>query len=222
MLFGLIVATKSVPTGVDLFYEGEERRHLALVADGWACHYKQMADGRRQIISLLLAGDLCQPFGTMPAHMTDTLVALTPLTVAYLSASDLRELCKTNPRIERALWWDLQFTKESQNELIASLGRRDAMERLAYLYCELYFRLAAVGLADRPEFAFPMTQTAAADLLGLSPVHVNRSLKSLKNQGLVTLRGRVLRIDKLSQLVDLSGFQFTNYHLTRDAGSGSV
>lgn len=212
----LITNTKRVEAGVDLFVEGDARQSIGLIAEGWACHSKHMMDGRRQIVSLLVAGDLCQPFGSGQWDMTDSLFSLTPITIAYLSPRSLRDACKSHPRIEEALWWDLRFMRELQSELVASLGRRNALERLAYLYCELYFRLSAARLIDRPVFDVPMTQAETGDLMGLSTVHVNRSLKALRDLGLVRFRGRRLSIEKLDELIDIAGFQMENYQLKVD------
>jgi CRP-like cAMP-binding protein len=172
--------------------------------DGWACRYRVLENGKRQIISLFLPGDICEPFGALPRVTGYPIGALTPLRVAWLPLEDLSRAARDYPSLNKALWWDLLLTETLVHEGMVSLGRRSAMERMAYLFCELHFRLSLVDLVRDDVFDMPVTQADIADLLGLSSVHVNRSLQELRGSGIISLRWQHLEIHRVSALCDLA------------------
>ncbi len=200
ILAGLVGPARRIEARGDIVSEGSEPRALTLIVEGWACRYKQLENGRRQILSFSLPGDLCEPFGILPRFMDHSLGALTAVTIAQVSPEAVRNAARANPRIEEALWWDLLVAVAADQERTVSLGRRTAAERLGHLFCELQLRLAMVGLADREGYELPVTQVDLADLLGLSAVHVNRSLQELRGTGLISLRGRRLSVHDLEGL----------------------
>ena len=166
-----------------------------------------LANGNRQIIALLLPGDLSQPFGVARQTLSHSLMTLSAASVCEISPRALRALTRSNPRIEDALWLDLHLERDLTSELVVSLGRRSATERLACFFCEIYYRLAAIRLIEQPIFEIPLIQTEVADLLGLSAVHVNRSLKELRRRELLTWRGRHFEILRPAELQDLAQFE---------------
>ncbi len=190
----------------DIVAEGSPSRFLPLIVDGWACRYRLLPNGKRQIISLFIPGDLCEPFGVLPRFMDQPLAALTPVTAALVPLNAIGNLVRHNPRVNEALWWDLLVASAMEREHVVSLGRRSATERLGHLFCELHLRLEMVGLVDGLSFDMPITQTDLGDLLGLSTVHVNRSLQDLRMTGLISLRGRSLTILSLEGLREVSFF----------------
>jgi CRP-like cAMP-binding protein len=209
----LLQHVQSAESGRDLEVEGLSSRSLVLVLDGWACRYKQLEDGRRQIISLFVPGDLSEPFGTLPSLKDSSIGALTPLTYARLQPEELQRIARENAGIHQALWWDLLVTMSMQDERVVSLGRRSASERLGHLFCELCARLDLVGLAEGNTFDMPMTQADLGDLLGLSTVHVNRSLQELRGSGLISLRNRRLIIHDVEELGAISLFDPAYLHV---------
>lgn len=221
LLGSLAARTHAIKPRVDILLEGEQRDSLVLVVSGWACLYKYLENGARQIVSLLLPGDLCQPFGSCAGNMAYSLGTLTAAVIAYIKPAALRQVARMSDAIEVGLWWDSLLKGDIQNEHVVSLGRRSAQERLGHFFCELYMRLSLAGLVDRPEFEMPMTQTEIADLLGLSAVHVNRSLQDLRAQGLVFLRNGHLVIHKLPELMEISQFDPGYLHLKRFPGATS-
>lgn len=190
----------------DILPEGAIPRSVIVISKGWACRYKQLETGKRQITSLLLPGDLCEPFGTLPPVMDHTLAALTPVLLARVPVIAIRTAARNSSAIEDALWWDLLLSEGIHREHMISLGRRTATERLGHLFCEVRMRLAMVGLADEVSCGFPLTQLDLADLFGLSAVHVNRSLQELRGDGLLSLRERRLVIHDEPALRALSMF----------------
>lgn len=197
----------------DINVEGDRPLALTLIIDGWACRYRDLPDGRRMIIALLLPGDLCEPFGVLPRRMDHSLGALTRLTYAQVAASTLRAAAYQSARIEHALWWDALVSSAMMNERSVSLGVRSAVERVAHLFCELHFRLNMIGHVSDGRFGIPITQTDVANATGMTPVHVNRSLQALRATGLISLRERQLVIHDLSGLEDLALFDPGYLHL---------
>ena len=194
----------------DILLEGTEPRSIALILEGWACRYKQLENGKRQITSVFVPGDLCEPFGALPRLMDYTLGALTPVLLARVAPQAIRDTARASPRIEQALWWDLLVSDAMSREHIVSLGRRSAIERLGYFLCEMHLRLGMVGLANQSSYELPITQAELADLFGLSTVHVNRSLQELRRSGLLAFRGRRMTIHDVRALRELSMFDPAN------------
>lgn len=205
VLTGLAKPVSRVERG-DILVEGTELRSIVLLVEGWACRYKQLENGKRQITGVFLPGDLCEPFGALPATIDYTLSALTPVLLARVAPHDMLRVARASPRIEEALWWDLLLTGALDREHMVSLGRRSATERLGHFFCEMHLRMGMVGLADQSSYDLPFTQADLADLLGLSAVHVNRSLQELRGSGLLSFRGRRATIHNVRALRELSMF----------------
>jgi CRP-like cAMP-binding protein len=200
----------------ELIGEGEAPRVVHLVLEGWAYRYKTMEDGRRQIVSYLIPGDLCDLNIYILSQIDHSIAAFTPLRVAEFTREAFQELAETRPRVTTAFWWESLVTAAIQREWTVSLGQRTAYERLAHLFCELYVRLRVVGLADGNRYEIPLTQTELADTVGLSAVHVNRTLQELRGDGLITLRDQELTITDLPALKRVAKFNPSYLHLSRD------
>ncbi|MGO4387655.1 Crp/Fnr family transcriptional regulator [Microvirga sp. 2YAF29] len=212
ILTRLAQPVRTVSARGDIIPEGSSSRFLPLIVEGWACRYRLLPNGKRQIISLFIPGDLCEPFGVLPRFMDQPLAALTPVTAALVPLSAIGSLVRHNPRINEAFWWDLLVASTIEREHVVSLGRRTATERLGYLFCELHLRLEMVGLVNGLSFDMPVTQADLGDVLGLSTVHVNRSLQELRLTGLISLRGRSLTLQNLEGLRELSFFDADYLH----------
>lgn len=213
VLTGLTQSVRRIGARQDILEEGTEPRSLRLILDGWACRYRLLSNGKRQIISFFVPGDLIEPFGVLPRFCDHSLGALTPVALATISLTAIGSAARLSPRIEEALWWDLLVASAIEREHVVSLGRRSAAERTGHLFCELQLRLAMAGLTDGLSYEMPVTQADLSDLLGLSTVHVNRSLQELRRLGLISLRGRRLTIHDLDGLQELSFFDATYLHV---------
>lgn len=199
----------------DIIREQEKPRGVTLILQGWACRYKALEDGRRQIVAFLLPGDLCDLDVFILREMDHSLGALTPVLVADIMAETLDEVMGRHPRITKALLWNQLVTAAIQREWTVSLGQRSAFERMAHLLCELFLRLRGVGLAEGGRCDLPLTQAELADATGLSAVYVNRTLQELRGQGLIALRGRELVIPDLKALQEAAQFNPNYLHLDR-------
>ena len=198
--------------------EGDRPGAVNLILEGWACRYKQLEDGRRQIISFYLPGDMCDPYVFLLRAMDQSIATLTSVRYARVSREAIRALSAQSQDLAEALWWDMMVGAEIQREWTVSLGRRTAAERLAHLFCELVARLEAVGLTNGRDCEMPVTQADLGDAVGLSTVHVNRTLQELRSLGLVSLRGRHLSILDEDGLRRLALFNPSYLHARRRTG----
>ena len=189
----------------DVLCEGREPAHVYMILDGWACGYKTLDDGRRQIISLVLPGDFCGFHIVRSGKMDHSVGTLTPVTTARFAVDSLRSQHPDSAAIERLLI-NICASAAIQREWTLSLGRRTAVERLGHLFCEIFTRLQAIEAVQGTSCEFPITQAELGDALGLSTVHVNRSLQELRGSGLVELKGRVLTMLDFDQLKSLAKF----------------
>ncbi|MCJ2049814.1 Crp/Fnr family transcriptional regulator [Methylobacterium sp. J-070] len=198
----------------DLILEGDRPEYVQVVLSGFACRYKLLRGGQRHIMALLVPGDFCDLHVAILGQMDHAIATLTTCTTVEVSRSTIEDLTDNHPRITRALWWATLIDEGILREWLANMGQRPADRQIAHLFCELHVRLLSVGLAGPSGFSMPLRQVDLADMLGLTPVHVNRSLQELRAAGLLTLQRRwleVLDVDRLRTFCDFK----TNYlHLT--------
>ncbi len=211
--------TRSIEAGQDVVHQGDPPPNVHLVLDGMACHYKLMPDGARQITGLLLPGDFCDPHITILDRADHTTATLSRCTLVEISEPVISDLMREHPNIAHAFWWAMLVNEATLREWLAGLGRRDGKTRMAHLFCELLLRLQAVGHAEGNSFAFPATQTDLADILGLTNVHVNRTLQSLRREELIVLDRRRITIPDVDRLHEFCSFDATYLQL-RDHNGG--
>ena len=200
----------------DLVREGEEPRVVRVVLEGWACRYKYLEDGRRQVVGLFLPGDICDLNVFVLREMDHFIGAITPVTVAQVTREAFEEITLAHPRLLQALWWETLVNMAIQREWLMNLGSRTAFERITHLMCELYLRLGAAGRAEGRSCEFPLTQAIIADITGLSTVHVSRTFQAVREEGLVEIRDRVLTIRDLDALMRAALFNPNYLHLGRE------
>ena len=198
---------------LDIVREGERPKSVNLILAGWACRYKQLEDGRRQIVAFLLPGDLCDLNVFILPEMDHSIGTITPVTVAELSRDAFEELALAHPQVVQALWWETLVSAAVQREWTINLGQRSAIERIAHLICELFLRLRSVGLTEQTTCEWPITQIELADSTGMTSVHVSRTLQELRNLGLIKFKERHLTICDLDGLMRLAMFNPNYLHL---------
>lgn len=208
---------RSIAARSDLIDEGDDPHAVNVILEGWACRSRQLADGRRQIASLLLPGDPCDPHIFLLDRMDHAISAITPLIFAQIPGTVMQQLTARSPVLDQAFHREALATTAIQREWTVSLGCRSGIERLAHLFCELHARLLAVGLATDTTCPLPLTQHDLAQALGQTSVHINRTLQELRSQGLITLRSRRLTIHDPSRLAELAHFDPSYLHFTNEA-----
>jgi CRP-like cAMP-binding protein len=187
-----------------------------MIQEGWACRYKQLPDGRRQVVGFFIPGDICDLNVFILKEMDHTVGAISPIKVAEIGREDFDALLADHPRVTQALFWNELVTVAIQREWTLNLGQRTAYERIAHLFVELFMRLQTVGLTDGNSCDFPLTQNDIADATGLTAVHVNRTLQELRRDGLVELHSRTLTIPDMPKLKDVAMFNENYLHLDHE------
>jgi CRP-like cAMP-binding protein len=203
--------------GHDIVREGDTPDAIHLVLDGFACRYKLLPNGRRQIIAHFIPGDFCNLRAFILSEMDHSVATMSAVTLATVKRKTLLRLTDEYPRITQALWWSAMVDEAITREWIVNVGSRTATERVAHLICEHFLRMQAVGLASENNVQLPITQTELGDTLGLSTVHVNRTLQQLRADGLIALRGKTLSILDLRRLQDVALFNANYLHFLAKA-----
>jgi CRP-like cAMP-binding protein len=197
---------RSVKRDEELTEEGEAGNKAFILQKGWACSYKIMPDGGRQIIAFPIPGD-CVGVRSLLLRTSDhSFCALTEAVVSPIEAPRLLEIFNKFPRLGAAFLWAVSRDEAMVVEHLVSIGRRSALERTAYFFLELIERLTLVGLATETQFDLPLNQYIMADALGLSAIHVNRVLRQLREQHLLTVQAGKVHIHDLTGLRKLAGY----------------
>ncbi len=199
----------------DIAREGENPTVVRLLVSGWACRYKDLPDGRRQIVGFFLPGDFCDLNVYILRELDHSIGALTGVRYYEIQPQQFQAVIEERPHLLRALLWHEMVSSGIQREWLLSIGQRSPIERLAHLFIELYYRLQAVGLATGLSFDLPVTQNHLAEANGLSLVHLNRTLQEMRREGLIELADRQLRIADLDQLKKVAMFNSNYLHFNR-------
>ncbi|MCC2977749.1 Crp/Fnr family transcriptional regulator [Sphingomonas sp. PL-96] len=194
------------PAGQDLIREYERVEKTYVLLDGWGYRYKSLDNGKRQIISFLIPGDICDVYAFVSRKMDYSVGLLTDANVATSSLSNLWDLLWSSPRIGQAFFRSTIVDEGILRERLVSIARRNALERLSHFLCETWTRLEQVGLTADDTAPFPFTQEQLGDTLGLTAVHLNRTLQILRTRGLISLSHRTLRIHDPHELRQIAGF----------------
>lgn len=196
-----------VRRGKRLTEEGQSGHKAFVLQSGWACSYKDLPNGSRQIISFPIAGDCVGLRSVLLRTADHSFSALTDAVVSPVEGAQILRCITEFPRLGAALLWAASRDEAMIVEHLVNIGRRSAIERTAHFFMELAERLSLIGLAAETEFKCPLNQYVLADALGLSAIHVNRVLRQLREQGLLTVRKGRVHIHDLCRLRKLAGFQ---------------
>lgn len=184
----LVVSTRATAGGEDLVVEGDAPAQCRVLLDGQAFRHRTLPDGRRQIMSFHIPGDVCDLQGLF-LGMDHNVTALTAGEVGLIPHAKLAEAMEAHPRVARAFWRSSLVEAAIFREWMVGMGRRSAYGRIAHLFCEIVVRMRAAGFVHQNRCAFPITQQHLSDSLGLSAVHTNRTLQALRGEGLLSFQG---------------------------------
>jgi CRP-like cAMP-binding protein len=196
-------------SGHEMIHEGQTNATAFILAKGWACSYKILPEGQRQIVDFQIPGDFLGLRSILFRTSDHCIQAVTPIEASEVVAADILDAFATAPRLATAVLWAASRDEAMVVEHLVSLGRRNGEERMAHFLLELGARLTLVGLGDRTGYDCPLSQYLLADALGLSAVHVNRVLRHLREQGLVTFQQGRVTFDDFDGLVALAQFDPT-------------
>lgn len=203
---------REYPARRDLIREGDKPGPVFVMLEGWACRYKLLPEGGRQITALLMPGDFCDMHVAVLEEMDHSIATITAARVAMIPRSTMEDLINSRPTITRAFWRTQLVDESVLRAWMVCMGRRTSIQRVAHLLSELCLRAQIVGLATRERCELPVSQIVLADALGLTPVHVNRVLRWFRNRGIVEKHSRRLVIVDLGQLVVVAEFDENYLH----------
>lgn len=199
--------------GQYLLREGDRPRYCTFMLSGFIYRHKFVGDGGRQIVSIHIPGDFIDLQNMLLATADHNIQALTGSMVAQIDIEVVEAHSFAHPALGKAFWRESLTEASIFREWVANIGRRDARSRTAHLLCELATRREAAGLGPRDTFELPMTQEQLGDALGLTAVHVNRTLKGLHDEGLITRSKRSVSVGDWGRLRDVADFTSGYLHL---------
>jgi CRP-like cAMP-binding protein len=216
-LMHMIRHTRTVEPRRSLVLEGESVPRVLVMLDGWACRSKLLASGHRLITDLILPGDISHVQSNLLGYADHSVTTLTEGIVAEIDPAEIPGALERWPGLARALRWSTLQTDSLLRQALINNGRRLAAPRIAHLICEVRARLMAVDEPVEADFEWPLTQDDLADVTGMTPVHANRSLRLLRDNGLILLERRRMRIPAPDQLAAFCEFRPDYLHLTHAA-----
>ncbi|MCJ2091254.1 MULTISPECIES: Crp/Fnr family transcriptional regulator [unclassified Methylobacterium] len=198
----------------DIVREGDRPARCFALFEGIACTYKTTLGGKRQVMAYHVAGDIPDIQSLHLKVLDISIGTVGPCRIGFVQHDAVRALLRAFPRLGDVLWRATLIDAAIVREWMLNTGRRDAYARMAHLFCELVTRLGVVGLAPDRSCEMPMIQPELADALGITPVHVNRTIRDLKEAGLITLRSRRLIVHDWDGLKAAAEFDPAYLHLT--------
>lgn len=192
---------------------GQELDSILIVKEGWAVRYKSLEDGRRQVLNVLLPGDLFDLQVLVAAEADHSVKTVSNLTGLSVRPSVFRRLLTESGKLTLAFWW-MQVQEEAfLREQIVRNGQQTARERIGHFLLELHRRAQIAGEGTREGFRVPLTQTIIADALGLTPIHTNRVLRQLERDGFLERNDGWIIFKDAAGLAEISQFDPSYFHL---------
>lgn len=210
-----VAETRRVPADQILIPNGQELNSSLLLLDGWLARSKDLAGGERQVSQLHVAGDFADLHSFTLKRLDHDVMTLSDCIIGVVPHERLQDVTERFPQIARYYWFSTNVDAAITRELALSLGQRSAISRMAHLFCELHLRLDAVGKARANGYDFPLTQRELSECLGLTVVHVNRTIQELRRRGLVELENRQLTILDKRGLEGVAEFDPSYLYLDR-------
>ena len=186
---------------------GETRSRFAYVLhEGWACAYRGMSDGTRQICDFRLPGDFLGLLNLLVQKLNFNVVALTDLVVSEVSADRLVSTFHKSPPLAEGVLWSQSRDTAIIAEHLVNIGRRGALERTVHLLIEIGYRLNQVGYSASDNYECPLTQKDLAEALGITHVHLNRVLRQLRDQELLSFNDHTVMLHDMRALMRIAEF----------------
>ncbi len=206
-LEGIMSAPVTLPRRKVVMNRGDVATRSTFLISGFMCRYMDGADGHRQLVSVQTPGDFVDLHAYPLQRLDHDVATLSECTVAYAPHAKITEIIEHFPHLGRVLWFSTLLDAAMHREWIFRLGRLDAVGRVAHMLCETYARLDAVGLVENGAFAWPLTQQDLGEACGLTSVHVNRTLRVLREAGMVEVSDRIVTMLDFERLASTGEFQ---------------
>jgi CRP-like cAMP-binding protein len=203
---GAVSEFRDYPADAAIIRAGEELTCSTMLLEGLMCRCKDLSDGQRRITELHVPGDFVDLHSFTLKRLDEDLRALTACRVGIVPHENLKVITQEHPHLTRVYGFSTNLDAAINREWVLSLGQRRAPARMAHLFCEMYERLRIVGLTEGTSFAFDLTQDELSQCLGITPVHVNRTLKELRATGLLDFRGGRVELNDLPAVHKLADF----------------
>lgn len=210
-----VAEVREAPAGRTLIRAGVTTSESTLLFEGLVCRYRDLADGQRQIMELHVPGDFLDLHSFLLKRLDHNVGAMTAVRYGLVPHEQLKRITEEHPHLARMLWFSTLLDAAIHRERILSVGRRPAIARIAHLMCEMVIRMQVVGLSDGNSCKLPITQSDIADATGLTSVHVNRMLKKLRDDGLMTFRGGEVVVNDWEGLQRIAEFDPAYLYLER-------
>lgn len=214
----LISEVRKIPARHNLIIAGQRTDFSTLLLEGTMCRYMDDRHGMRQLVALQVPGDFVDLHAFPLKHLDHDVATITECEIAIVPHERLEAIMQTYPHLARMLWFSTLLDAAMHREWIFRLGRLDASGRIAHFFAETNLRLQLVGRSDGNSFTLPITQNDLAEALGMTTVHVNRILRDLREQNVMTFRGGVAKIDDVARLHRIAEFE-SGYLYTDRAGN---
>jgi len=206
---------RELKSGQYVVWDGDRPQNSCLLISGYAYRHKHAGNGGRQIMSIHMKGDIVDLQNSLLGVADHNVQMLTAGEIVMIPVENMSELAFSHPKVGRAMWYETLVEGSIFREWILNIGRRDARTRIAHLLCEFALRLEVAELGKQNAFELPITQEQLADAVALTPVHVNRMLMKLRQEGLITLTKRAISIVDWDALAKVADFQSRYLHLER-------
>jgi len=190
----------------DIVREGDRTTHSCFIKSGLVSRYKTLRSGARAIVSFHIRGDMVDLQSSLVLIADHGIRTHVPTTIVEYQHEDLLRIAADYPEVARAFWFDTLIDSSIFREWTLNVGRRTARERIAHLLLEMAWRMRQAGLIDGNTMVLPISQADLADAVGISPVHINRSLQALRAEGLIRTYGKTVVIEKWDEMAELSDF----------------
>lgn len=198
-------------------WDGDKPQHAGLLLSGFAYRHKLAGNGARQILSIHMRGDLIDLQNSLLGTADHNVQMMTDGALALIPIQAVVDLAYRMPAVGIAMWYDTLVDASIFREWILNVGRRDAFTAIAHLLCEFAMRAEAAEIAQTAHYELPLTQEQLADAVGLTPVHVNRTLMRLEEEGHIRRNRRVIEIDDWQNLAKVADFQSRYLHFRNGA-----
>ncbi len=189
-----------------LLRAGEPLNYSTFLIEGFMCRYMDDRDGRRQLVALQVTGDFVDLHAFPLRYLDHDIATITRCRVGLVPHERLTAIVRDHPNLARMLWFSTLLDAAMHREWIFRLGRLSAVGRVAHFLSEIDFRLGLVGQSDGTDFALPLTQADLAEACGMTPVHLNRVLRRLRDDGVVGFRDGLVRVADRTRLWRLAEF----------------